>query len=77
MDILAGPRQVGKTSLSKMINPKSTLYLNYDITLNRRRILKEEFGPKKYGSLMRFTNIKKGKIFLKGYMISIMINTKF
>jgi predicted AAA+ superfamily ATPase len=36
MVILAGPRQVGKTSLSKMINPKSSLYLNYDVTISRR-----------------------------------------
>ena len=66
MVILAGPRQVGKTSLSKMINPKSTLYLNYDITLNRRRILKEEFGPEKLWIFDEVHKYKKWKNLLKG-----------
>jgi predicted AAA+ superfamily ATPase len=66
MVILAGPRQVGKTSLSKMIAPKASLYLNYDITLNRRRILTGEFGPEKLWILDEIHKYKKWKNLLKG-----------
>ncbi len=67
MVILAGPRQVGKTSLSKMINPKSSLYLNYDITTSRRRILNEEFGPEKLWILDEIHKYKKWRNLLKGF----------
>ena len=40
--ILSGPRQVGKTTLSKQLNP-SHLYLNYDSFHDRQIIKKEEW----------------------------------
>jgi predicted AAA+ superfamily ATPase len=67
MVILAGPRQVGKTSLSKMINPKSSLYLNYDVTISRRRILNEEFGSEKLWIFDEIHKYKKWRNLLKGF----------
>jgi len=40
--ILSGPRQVGKTTLSKQLVP-SYVYLNYDSATDRKMIMKEEW----------------------------------
>ncbi|HMV41904.1 MAG TPA: AAA family ATPase [Leptospiraceae bacterium] len=44
MVLIAGPRQVGKTSLSLRIGGKSG-YLNWDIPEHRDKILQREFPP--------------------------------
>jgi len=41
--ILSGPRQVGKTTLSKQLMPSNT-YLNYDSAADRKIIKKEEWA---------------------------------
>ncbi|MFV1977027.1 MAG: ATP-binding protein [Candidatus Scalindua sp.] len=41
--ILSGPRQVGKTTLSKQLTP-SNMYLNYDSTSDRKIIKNEEWN---------------------------------
>ncbi|MBF0298819.1 MAG: AAA family ATPase [Oligoflexia bacterium] len=44
MVLLAGPRQVGKTTLAKKLFPKKDyIYLNYDSTKDRKIITKEEW----------------------------------
>lgn len=58
MVFLAGPRQVGKTTLSKKIN-KNSQYLNYDITSDRTAILKEAFDVN--SDLIIFDEIHKYK----------------
>jgi predicted AAA+ superfamily ATPase len=55
MVLLAGPRQVGKTTLSKGLI-KSTLYLNWDIESDRTLILKKEY---KKADLLVFDEIHK------------------
>ncbi len=62
---MAGPRQVGKTTLAKSLNKKAT-YLNWDIDEDRSKILNKEFVP---GDLWIFDEIHKYKNwrnFLKG-----------
>ncbi len=66
MVILAGPRQVGKTSLAKAVLPESSLYLNYDIASHRKKILTGEFGPEKLWIFDELHKYKKWKNFLKG-----------
>jgi predicted AAA+ superfamily ATPase len=44
MVFLGGPRQVGKTTLSKQFLDSQGLgYLNWDIAAHREKILKQEF----------------------------------
>ncbi|MBF0491557.1 MAG: ATP-binding protein [Deltaproteobacteria bacterium] len=48
MVFLSGPRQVGKTTLSKrLLKEKGGLYLNWDIPNERQRFLKQEFSEEK------------------------------
>lgn len=44
MVLLAGPRQVGKTTLAKQLSPPAG-YLSYDIPRDRQRILRRELPP--------------------------------
>lgn len=43
MVFVGGPRQVGKTTLAKMIIPSKKVYYNWDIPSQREKILKREF----------------------------------
>ena len=56
--ILSGPRQVGKTTLSKQLVP-SYVYLNYDAASDRRMIMEEEW-PRNV-SLIIFDELHKLK----------------
>ncbi|EKD26242.1 MAG: hypothetical protein ACD_79C01302G0023, partial [uncultured bacterium] len=63
---ISGPRQVGKTTLSKQLNLKYD-YLNYDSGEDRRIILKQEWNRKT--DLVIFDEIhkmKKWKTWIKG-----------
>ncbi len=67
MVLLAGPRQVGKTFLSKQICPPAqTCYLNYDVSKHRTRLLKQEFGPEKFWIFDEIHKFKRWKNYLKG-----------
>jgi len=64
--LLSGPRQVGKTTLSKQLIP-SNIYLNYDSTLDRKIIYAQEWT--KNVSLVIFDELhkmKKWKSWIKG-----------
>ena len=44
MVFVAGPRQVGKTTLAKRLLGRKTGYLNWDVTEDRQAILRHEIG---------------------------------
>ena len=56
MVFVAGPRQVGKTTLARLLNGGSAGYLNWDVAKDRERILKGELPP---GKLWIFDEIHK------------------
>ena len=45
MVFVAGPRQVGKTTLARMLPGAQTGYLNWDVAEHRERILRRELPP--------------------------------
>lgn len=66
MVFVAGPRQVGKTTLSLALTGARKGYLNWDVTEHRERILRGELPP---GDLWIFDEIhkfKKWRNYLKG-----------
>lgn len=64
--LLSGPRQAGKTTLSKMLNPLFE-YLNYDHEENRGRIEKKEWDRKKNLIVLdELHKMPKWKAWLKG-----------
>ena len=67
MVFIAGPRQVGKTTLAKKLLPDKAGYLNWDIAEHREKILRREYPPV---SMIAFDEIHKYKgwrNYLKGY----------
>ncbi len=56
MVLVAGPRQVGKTTLARRIIPGEGDYLNWDVPEHRERILRRELPP---GGAMIFDEIHK------------------
>ena len=66
MVIVAGPRQVGKTSLSKQISPDSMSYYNYDIPKDRKKILTHTFDETDLWVFDEIHKYKKWKNLLKG-----------
>jgi uncharacterized protein len=66
MVFVAGPRQVGKTTLTRSLPGAASGYLNWDIPEHRERILRRELPP---GKLWLFDEIHKYRSwrgFLKG-----------
>jgi len=66
MVLVAGPRQVGKTTLARQIIPDEGDYLNWDVPDHRERILRGELPP---GRTVIFDEIHKYRAwrnFLKG-----------
>ncbi len=80
MVFVTGPRQVGKTTLSKQIlGPHTAGYLNWDISTHREHILKEEFPTTpilvldeihKYRS---WRNLLKGLVDHRGKTLQILV----
>lgn len=65
MVLLAGPRQVGKTTLSQSLY-KSTNYLNWDIDAHRTHILDKEFSKAKLWVFDEIHKYKNWRNYLKG-----------
>jgi predicted AAA+ superfamily ATPase len=65
MVFLAGPRQVGKTTLSKSLS-KSIDYLNWDIDGDRTRILSKEFHKSNIWIFDEIHKYKNWRNYLKG-----------
>jgi len=64
--LVSGPRQVGKTTLARSLNPDAQ-YLNYDVLRDRRRLMRQEWSLE--SPLLIFDEIhkmKKWKGWLKG-----------
>jgi uncharacterized protein len=65
MILLAGPRQVGKTTLSKSIY-KSSDYMNWDIDEDRTRILNKEFRKAPLWIFDEIHKFSRWRNYLKG-----------
>ncbi|MCE3011164.1 MAG: ATP-binding protein [Proteobacteria bacterium] len=65
MVFLAGPRQVGKTTLSKSL-VKRYDYLNWDVDSDRTRILKKEFEKSDLWIFDEIHKFKSWRSYLKG-----------
>jgi hypothetical protein len=64
--LLSGPRQSGKTTLAKMIDPQAT-YLNYDDIEDRQRIHDRSWNPKSSTLILdELHKMPEWKRFLKG-----------
>ncbi len=80
MVFISGPRQIGKTTLSKSLLGKSGTYLNWDFDAHRERILKSEW-PIDKGILVldeihkykNWRNTVKGVFDVLGDKISILV----
>lgn len=68
MVLLAGPRQVGKTTLARgLAETEQTVYLNYDSVRDRRLILKEEWDTgRRLVILDELHKLRGWKSWLKG-----------
>ena len=67
MVFLAGPRQVGKTTLSQKIIPDLTGYLNWDIPDHREKILSREYPPSPMIVFDEIHKYKNWRNYLKGF----------
>ncbi len=55
--LIAGPRQVGKTTLARSLPGASGGYLSWDVVEHRERILKRELPVSWLETLIRFRNL--------------------
>jgi len=66
MVFIAGPRQVGKTTLARSLNGGSAGYLNWDVAESRERILKGEMPPGKLWIFDEIHKYRRWRNYLKG-----------
>ena len=66
MVFVAGPRQVGKTTLALSLPGARKAYLNWDIPVQRERILKSELPPGKLWVFDEIHKYRRWRNFLKG-----------
>ena len=66
MVFVAGPRQVGKTTLAKQLIDTGDSYLNWDIYTHRDKILKQELPDTDMWVFDELHKYKKWRQFLKG-----------
>ncbi|MDT8390996.1 MAG: AAA family ATPase [Lentisphaeria bacterium] len=67
MVFLAGPRQVGKTTLSKQALPDARGYLNWDIPDHRRLILERSYPDCPMLVFDELHKLRRWRDYLKGY----------
>ena len=70
MVLLAGARQVGKTTLALQILSGEKGYLNWDIAEDRERILKRELPPASMLVFEKSTNTAHGETTSRAFMTS-------
>ncbi|MBL7670441.1 MAG: ATP-binding protein [Bdellovibrionaceae bacterium] len=75
MVLLAGPRQVGKTTLSKLL-VKNCDYMNWDIDEDRSRILAKEFQRSSLWVFDEIHKYKKWRNYLKGLVDKFQADQK-
>ncbi len=66
MVFVAGPRQVGKTTLARSLQRGSAGYLNWDIAEHRQRILTGELPPAKLWVFDEIHKYRRWRNYLKG-----------
>jgi len=66
MTFVAGPRQVGKTTLAKGLPGAKAGYLNWDVAADRERILRRELPPGKLWVFDEIHKYRQWRGFLKG-----------
>ncbi len=66
MVFLAGPRQVGKTTLAQSLPGASTGYLNWDVPDHRERLLRREFPPAPLWIFDEIHKYRSWRNYLKG-----------
>jgi hypothetical protein len=66
MVLLAGPRQVGKTTLAKAILGTDDGYLNWDVASDRERILRRQLPPVKTWVLDEIHKFRGWRNYVKG-----------
>src|SRR3990167_1429455 len=66
MVFVAGPRQVGKTTLSKKLISSSKQYLNWDVAFDREKIIKMELPAKGLVVLDEIHKYRQWRNYLKG-----------
>ncbi len=72
MVLVAGPRQVGKTTLAKALPGATAGYLNWDVAEHRERILRRQLPS---GSLWIFDEIHKYRAW-RGYLKGLFDNRR-
>jgi predicted AAA+ superfamily ATPase len=66
MVLVAGPRQVGKATLARTIQPRADSYLNWDVPEHRARILRGELPVTKCLVLDEVHKFRRWRNYLKG-----------
>ncbi len=66
MVFVAGPRQVGKTTLARSLPGAGAGYLNWDIAEHRQRILENELLPGKFWIFDEIHKYRRWRNYLKG-----------
>lgn len=67
MVFLGGPRQVGKTTLSRTLMPKTGRYLNWDVPIDRESILKKEYPRESFIVFDEIHKYRQWRNYLKGF----------
>ena len=65
---ISGPRQVGKTTLSRRLAPSRHRYLNWDISEDREFILREQFPVEKFVIFDEIHKFKNWRNYIKGIL---------
>src|SRR3972149_9236734 len=66
MVFVAGPRQVGKTTLARSLPGADAGYLNWDVAEHRERILRQELPDTRLWIFDEVHNYRKWRNYLKG-----------
>ncbi len=66
MVFVAGPRQVGKTTLARSLRGARAGYLNWDVALDRERILRGELPPGRLWVFDELHKYRRWRNYLKG-----------
>jgi len=70
MVFVAGPRQVGKTTLAKSFPGAAEGYLNWDVAEHRERILRRELPVGNCGSSTKYTSTDPGAGSSRGFSMA-------
>src|SRR6266704_6718692 len=66
MVFVAGPRQVGKTTLARSLPGAAAAYLNWDVAPHRERILRGELPPGRLWIFDEIHKYRRWRNYLKG-----------